>query len=347
MNCSHCGHAAEEWFRVCPACGAHQDPVPRANDYVPPMDSFTPPSADEAPALVIPLEEAAAPAEPAVAPLPAEGLPELAPRPTVAAKPAISQAQTVAVTPLISNRLPFEDSRIHLWAYPLALALSLPFLPGDILRWYVSNAAHEFGHTLAAWFGGRFSISFIIFAVNFAYTWQGVSQLVVAGGFLLALGLGYYAWRRQNFWLLGAVVLLELLHLYATFTIDEIWMEKYFLIMGFGGQFLLSTLMVVAFYYPLPDVCRWDWFRYPVLYMGMNSFVYTYIEWKRFASDPDLSPVLREYVARPDSDTARLMNGPSALTAGDINTIFLDLGLFCMMVMLGHYLFFLWKCRRR
>jgi len=313
----------------------------------------TRPSADEAPELMVSPEETGVPAagmpEPVAVPLPFDlaPAPEPEPFPPPAVKPVIPQAQPAVVTPLISNSLPFEDGRIYLWAYPLALVLSLPFLPGDILRWYVSNAAHELGHMFAAWFGGRFSISFIIFAVNFAYNWPGISQLVIAGGFLLALALGYYSWRRQDFRLLGAVVLLEVLHLFATFSIDEFWMERYILVMGFGGQFLLSTLLVVAFYYPLPDVCRWDWFRYPALYMGMCSFVYTFGEWKRYAEDPASSSVLSEYAARPDSDIARLMKGPSALTAADINTIFLGLALFCGAVMLGHYLFFLWRSRPR
>ena len=45
--------------------------------------------------------------------------------------------------------------------------------------------------------------------------------------------------------------------------------------MGLGGEGALSALMVLTFYYRVPDRLRWDFWRWPVFFLGVQCSLRT------------------------------------------------------------------------
>lgn len=125
---------------------------------------------------------------------------------------------------------------------------------------------HEFGHATVAWLGGYRATP-----LPFGWTNIGAQQsMFVYVGVLALLGLLFYTGKKeQSRWSIGLAVGLAVLQFFMTWIISE---DTFYMLVSFGGiggEFYLSTLLIVSFYFPLPAYWRWDFFRYPaVLFAG-------------------------------------------------------------------------------
>ncbi|MEO1393123.1 MAG: hypothetical protein AAFV90_09445 [Cyanobacteria bacterium J06634_5] len=134
---------------------------------------------------------------------------------------------------------------------------------------------HEFGHATVAWLGGYRATP-----LPFGWTAVGQSQsLFVYFGVLTLLGLLFYTGRKeQSRWSIGLAVGLAVVQFCMTWLLSEETFNMLLSFGGIGGEFYLSTLLIVSFYFPLPDYWRWDFFRYPAALFA--SFVLTSSAWQ-------------------------------------------------------------------
>lgn len=132
----------------------------------------------------------------------------------------------------------------------------------NALLWGIKIWIHEFGHATVAWLAGRRAIPLPI-------GWTSVDprrSLFVYLGILVLLGLLYWAGRReQKRWLMGLAIALAIVQFFMTWLISADTFDMLLSFSGVGGEIYLSALLMVSFYFPLPEYFRWDFYRFPVV----------------------------------------------------------------------------------
>ncbi|MGA7122182.1 MAG: hypothetical protein WBY94_18915, partial [Polyangiaceae bacterium] len=210
--------------------------------------------------------------------------------------------------PLAAERFPFDDPLIRLYALPAAFALAAlaTFAGGPMPVWIFvdlpSMVLHELGHAVTAWIAGRFAVP-IPFLTVIRDGRSATTTVVVLG---LACGAAFagYRSRRPALIVFGAV--LALLHV-AAFALSESQAREWFLFGGCAGHILFSTLLVVAFYVPLPDWLRWDFWRFAALLFGATGLLYAAKIWFPAARDASLVPMGSAVGDKKDGDMSILV----------------------------------------
>jgi hypothetical protein len=112
---------------------------------------------------------------------------------------------------------------------------------------------------------------------------------------------------------------------------------------GGGGDFIVSTFFILGFYFRLPDRLRWDFFRFPVLFIGVYCFVSSYEMWLDISSAALELPFGSFGGDRSDTggDLNRLHNEFGWSDAKIIKS-FLGTGHRCAMAIGSFYLYFAW-----
>ncbi|MBE9062896.1 hypothetical protein [cf. Phormidesmis sp. LEGE 11477] len=215
---------------------------------------------------------------------------------------------------------------------------------------------HEFGHATIAWLGGHR-------ATPLPFGWTNVGDeksLFVYFGVLILLGLLF--WRgikEESRWSMGLAVGLGLAQFCMTWLISEDTFDMLLSFGGIGGEFYLSTLLIVSFYFPLPEYWRWDFFRYPAALFAGFTLIGALWQWRQ---------IDRGLVAIPWGS----LFGGSEHIGGDMNQLSIvygwsdqriidtynSIGGFCLAAIVSVYLFFfikqqshlwlhrLWRSRR-
>ncbi len=128
---------------------------------------------------------------------------------------------------------------------------------------------HEFGHATVAWFAGRR-------AIPLPFGWTNVQperSLFVYFGVLILLGLLFWTGRREGKrWPMVLAVILAGLQFWLTWMASTDRFMMFLAFGGIGGEFYLSTLLMVSFYFPMPDYWRWEFWRYPVVFGAAFTF---------------------------------------------------------------------------
>lgn len=173
----------------------------------------------------------------------------------------------------MGDRLAFDNPWVDLLALPVALVLSLLFrsvLLGRLLLVPAQIQFHELGHALVAWLSGRAALP-----LPFGFTFWREEQSVFTGccmAFLLCV-LFFRALRERRPF--GAVVALVLLSSFVLLAVvlppDR--SRMLILLAGLAGELVLTSLVMVAFYFPLPDRLRWDFFRFLLLVPAVAAWL--------------------------------------------------------------------------
>jgi hypothetical protein len=205
----------------------------------------------------------------------------LAPRARETPRPAPSErVRRASEAPLSGERLGFDDPWVNLLALPGALLLSalisLSTL-GQLLLHPLQIQFHELGHAICAWLSSRAALP-----LPFGFTFWREDQSVFTGACMMFLigVLGYRGLREQRkFAVALALVLLGL------FSVLSLLVEKKTSLMlmlagGIAGELTLSTLTMVAFFFPLPDRWRWDFFRFLLLLPAAGTWLAAVELWR-------------------------------------------------------------------
>ncbi|MFQ4135629.1 hypothetical protein PGN35_004855 [Nodosilinea sp. PGN35] len=121
---------------------------------------------------------------------------------------------------------------------------------------------HEFGHATVAWLSGRQALPLPIGWTSY----NPQRSLFVYIGLLLLLGLLYWAGRREaKRWPVVLALALAVVQFYMTWLLPAQRFDMLMAFGGVGGEIYLAALLMVSFYFPLPNYFRWDFYRFPVV----------------------------------------------------------------------------------
>jgi len=210
--------------------------------------------------------------------------------------------------PLAAERFPFDDPLIQLYALPAAFGLALlaTFAGSPTPTWIFADlpsmVLHELGHAVTAWIAGRFAVP-IPFLTVVRDGRSATATVVVLG---LACGAVFAGYRSRRPALIAFGALLALLHMGA-FALSEPQVREWFLFGGCAGHILFSTLLVVAFYVPLPDWLRWDFWRFGALLFGATALLYAAKIWFPAVRDASLVPMGSAVGDKKDGDMSILV----------------------------------------
>lgn len=215
--------------------------------------------------------------------------------------------------------------------------LSMPFLP---MRIWI----HEFGHATMAWLAGRH-------ATPLPWGWTNVGEarsLFVYFGILVLLGLlGWTGWKERKPWSIGIAIGLGVMQFFMTWILPTETYEMWLAFGGIGGEFYLSTLLMVSFYFRFPEYWRWDFWRYVVSIVAAHTFWSTFTRWHNIRVGQEDIPWGSMLFGDGDAggDMNQLSAGYGWSDSQIINT-YNGLGTFCLFVLFSLYCFFLLKNRR-
>ena len=236
-------------------------------------------------------------------------------------------------------------------AFPGAIAISLlakllvlPAWPLTYLRVWL----HEFGHATIAWCGSRAATPLAL-SSQFAWTSHNTGKsMFVYVCFLFLIGVMLFVGWTRRAWLMFAfaVALFAAQTLFNWFLPDKYW-EITVLFFGCGGEMVLGTLLVVAFYYHFPPRLHWEFFRFVALIVGMYALLDASILWFKVKGDPNLMPWGTGIWGRGDAngDLNRL-HALHGWSKQQITQRYLVTAGLCWLSVVGHYAFYYLKSLR-
>lgn len=174
--------------------------------------------------------------------------------------------------------LRFDDWRVNTFVPPLLLALTwaVTVSPlGFFLRGF-HVWVHEFGHAVPSWLAGWR-------ATPLPFGWTPVEQEhsdFVYYGLLLLFGLLFAAGlKERKVWPMLAAAALAGLQFFMTWRLPEHRQEFWMVFGGVGGEFALSTLLMLSFWVQLPEKFRWGACRYVFFVIGATTLVAIWTRW--------------------------------------------------------------------
>ncbi len=181
--------------------------------------------------------------------------------------PRQSPNSTPGYPPATDNTdiLSFQNPYTNGLLFPLLLLLgmlmnAMPIV--NALLYGIKIWLHEFGHATIAWLAGRQALPLPI-------GWTTIStqrSLFVYLGILTLLGLLWWAGRREGkSWPVVLAATLMMVQFAMTWLLPTDTFDMLFSFGGIGGEIYLSALLIVGFFFPLPEYFRWDFYRFPVV----------------------------------------------------------------------------------
>jgi hypothetical protein len=237
----------------------------------------------------------------------------------------------------------FNNRYINRYALPIAFALAILaqvlVFPRFLLRG-VQIWIHEFGHATVAWLAGHA-------ATPLPFGWTNVSEnrspIVYICVLLLLLILFWSGWREKKYSAMVIAVIIAIGQFYMTWQMPEYNYYVLFSFGGVGGEFYLSTFLIVCFYFPLPERFRWDFWRYLILLFATYTFTESFGMWHHIKTGSAEIPW--GTMLGGQGDAGGDMNNLSSMGWSDaqiVNT-YSQLGNVCLFVSIGFYVFFLLK----
>lgn len=241
------------------------------------------------------------------------------------------------------NRFSFDNPWVNACAYPVALVLAalINASPFSILLLPLYIWIHEFGHATVAWAAGRR-------ALPLPFGWTSVipdRTWWVYVGILFLLGvLVWHSWRERLRWpivLAGAIAVIQF---YMTWIMDRWQFEMWLSFGGIGGEFYLSTLLMICFYFKFPDRWRWDFWRFVILMIAAATFFDSFWLWHHI--DRGLADVPWGSIfggAGDSNGDMNRLNGEFGWSVTQIVDTYTSLGKICLLTLIGTYGVFLVK----
>ncbi len=240
------------------------------------------------------------------------------------------------------DRFSFNDPVGHALALPVAALLAVIINAGPVSGFLAPFHVwiHEFGHATVAWLGGRRALP-----LPFGWTsWQPDRSAVVYFALLFLLAVLFSTgWRERLRWPMAMAGGIALVQFFMTWRLSAPSIEFWVTFGGVGGEFYLSTLLMISFYFRMPDRWRWDFWRYVVLVIAASTFWQNFWLWHRVRTGQAQIPwgsILGAGDADGDMDRLSWQFGWSD---GRIIDSYSRLGEACLLVLIVAYLVFLVK----
>jgi hypothetical protein len=235
----------------------------------------------------------------------------------------------------------YDSVKANALTLPIAMAIAWLTHALFITRFFLgffSLQFHELGHAMHAWMLSRFAMP-LFYGETIWHLKRslGVYVLLIAAEAVTA----YWSFRENKFFLpfvCACLFFVQTRLLSADQTTAEMWM----VFGGVAGEFYLSTFLVVASFYQLPPVLRWDFWRFPALGVGTYVFWDSYSFWLDVARGRKQLPLgtLLQGAKDNHGDMNRLIH-PFGWTEQSITHAYLSIGHVCLAIVIAHYIFFL------
>ncbi|MEA5452516.1 hypothetical protein VB780_28345 [Leptolyngbya sp. CCNP1308] len=282
--------------------------------------------------------------------------------------PRPDSAEREIAVPGISRVPRSRSQRLKPQPNPLALADDTDLLsfqnrysnglifPGLMLMGMVMNALpivnallfgikiwlHEFGHATVAWLAGRQALPLPI-------GWTTISTQRspwVYLGILTLLGLLFWAGRREGKrWPMVLAVILMVVQFAMTWLLPEDTFDMLFSLGGVGGEIYLSALLIVGFYFPLPEYFRWDFYRFPVVLGAAFCFWGQVWLWQQVPRGKASIPFGSMWGDAEHGDMNQLIN-VHGWTPGDIIGTYSAIAHLCLFAIVAVYGYTLFRQHR-
>jgi hypothetical protein len=236
----------------------------------------------------------------------------------------------------------YDTTFVNQWALPAAFGLALLVHLmglGVTVFMTVGMWTHELGHAIAAWFTGILAIPlpFVTIAASDDRRWFVI--LLVAAAWV---GLGAHGFRTKNRALVVFAVALAMLQIWMTGIISVGRATQWILFAGMGGEILLSTIGILAFYQRFPY--RWDFWRYLVLSTAAVAYVHSLLRWIGVALGIKEMPRGAASGDNAEGDVERLVR-TNEFTIPALARTYLVVSLVCGAIMVLAYLYYLRRAR--
>lgn len=224
--------------------------------------------------------------------------------------------------------------------FPLLSLVAIVLNLVPVTRWLLNGVNiwfHEFGHAIVAWLSGRRAIPLPV-------GWTNVDldrSLFVYGAVLGLLGLLFWMGKREHKrWPMGLAVVLAVVQFGMTWGNSAGTFLVWLSFGGIGGEFCLCALLMVSFFFALPNYFRWDFYRYPVVVGAAFTFWHNVWFWRQIDRGREAIPWGTLWGGANDSggDMNQLIQAGWS-TRQIIDTYNL-LGSLCVLAIVGTYLYF-------
>jgi len=199
---------------------------------------------------------------------------------------------------------------------------------------------HELGHAVAAWFAGILAIP-LPFVTIWPSDERSVLVILVVAAFWI--GLSAYGIRQRNRALILGAGSLAMLQIWMTLVISPGRAFQWVIFAGMGGELILSTAMMLAFYQRFP--WRWDFWRYLVLVTCSISYVHALLRWIGVSLGVMQMPRGSANGDNAEGDVEKLLR-THEFTLGTLARTYLLLALACGALLVFAYLYYLARARR-
>ena len=228
----------------------------------------------------------------------------------------------------------------NIFALPIAFCIASVISIFEPLTWFISMWIHEFGHATIAWLSGyRAMVTFGGTVTSLEKSW------FVYGGilFLLALCLWYGKKEQKKFVMIVAVIL-AVVQFLMTWMISQPTYRMFLAFGGIGGEFYLSTFLIVAFYFNLPQKFYWEFWRYIALIISTITFWSSFWKWHHIQVGQEAIPWGSFWGGRGDSGgDLNVLAGEFGWNSWQIITTYSFLADICLLIIISFYLYFLTK----
>jgi hypothetical protein len=171
------------------------------------------------------------------------------------------------------DRVPFDHPWLELGTYPLAALFALLITSSQGAMTLMLPAQifiHELGHAIPSWLSSRRALP-LPCGVTF---WEEEQSLFVGLGMVFLLGvLGVHSYRERRPFGIALAALFLLLLGFFSLGISNDRSFEWTILGGVAGEFWVSTLMIVSFYFRMPDRLRWDFFRMVLILPAFATWV--------------------------------------------------------------------------
>ncbi len=240
--------------------------------------------------------------------------------------------------------------RDSFWLYALALPLCVLFAAmiqwSDGLKflfWWPTVGFHEFGHAFVGWLASHKATPFVLWT-NFSL--EPSALVYVCFAFLL----GVAAWagvRERRYFITVVAGVLFVAQALMTFVVSDDGFHAAMSAGGMGGEFVLSTLVIVAFFYKLPQRFHWDFVRLLVLPIAVHTFVNAFWLWWRISDNFTLVPWGTAMYGQTDAGgDFNQLHDVHGWRIGDMVDFYVPLGVVCTLLIAGHYFWHLTRIHR-
>lgn len=268
--------------------------------------------------------------------------PPRAPAPLVGVREVIANANPPATPPRFSSRFEYDTPLVNGVTIPAALvtALVVTLVVGPLIFLTVGMWTHELGHAIVSWLTGIAAIPmpFVTFQIG-----EDRSTVVIVLVALAWMALGAWGVKKRSAGLIGGALGIAALQVLLTGIMSPGRANQWILFAGLGGEIVLSTVVMLAFYVRLP--LRWDFWRYPVVFTCAFAYVHALVLWLKVALGVAEMPHGAFAGDSSEGDVERLLR-THEFTMASLARTYLWLAVACGVVLAVVYLRMLRKARR-